>query len=64
MRGQLGNKAASDIEKARFCTNLLGIRYKILSGSGTGAKAGTGNKNFSRNSEPEPLQIITVPQHC
>jgi hypothetical protein len=34
-----------------------------LSGSGTGTGARTGTKTFSK-SEPEPQQIITVPQHC
>jgi hypothetical protein len=39
----LGNNAASNIEKARFCTNLLLLKTVLNnSGSGTGTGTGTG----------------------
>jgi hypothetical protein len=65
MRGQLYWKnAASDIEKARFCKIIFSWKTVLkLSGSGTGTGAGT--KTFpTSGAEPEPQQIITVPQQC
>ncbi len=47
----LVNNAASDIEKARFCTNLLleiGAKY-LMFGSGTVPGTGTKTLNLNRN---------------
>jgi hypothetical protein len=64
MRGQLsgkGNNAASNVEKARFCTKFLLLenlaKYCIV-------WIRNGTKTFFPKSEPEPQRIITVPQHC
>jgi hypothetical protein len=49
------NKAASDIEKARFCTNFfVGLKTML---NIVGSK-------LEPEPEPEPQQIITVPQDC